>query len=136
MPNNNRMSGDPELDALLAELMKLQGGGLREDEMFAPQFGMNEAASSMGGMGKSMGQAGGLAALVEQMRKSDPNSVVRESEAKMMMDRRKRLTPEQIHNYGVMYGEPLSQQQIDYFEDQLNRDPNQSYMGEFPQYPK
>ena len=115
MPNNNQ---DPELDMLLQELMKLQGGGLRQDEMFAPAFAMDEAGSRMGGMGKSMGQA------------------MSEKEMARLEQQRKRLTPEQIHNYGVMYGEPLSQQQIDYFEDQLNRDPDQSYMGEFPQYPR
>ena len=52
------------------------------------------------------------------------------------MKPRKRLTQEQIHNYGVMYGSPLTQQQIDYFEDQLNRNPNESYMGSPPQYPR
>lgn len=49
---------------------------------------------------------------------------------------RKTLTPEQIHNYGVLYGSPLTQPQIDFFEDQLNRDPNQSYMGNPPVFPK
>jgi len=49
---------------------------------------------------------------------------------------RKQLTPERIHNLGVLYGKPISQEQLNYFEDQLNRDPNQSYMGEFPQFPK
>ena len=49
---------------------------------------------------------------------------------------RKQLSPERIHNLGVMYGEPISQGRLDYFEDQLNREPNQSYMGEFPQFPK
>ena len=65
--------------------------------------------------------------------------VDRETIAKLMEalnPPRKQLTPEQIHNYGVMYGSPLSQERINYFEDQLNRNPDQSYMGEFPQFPK
>jgi hypothetical protein len=35
----------------------------------------------------------------------------------------------------VLYGAPLSQARIKYFEDQRNRDPNQSYYGKFPEFP-
>ena len=60
---------------------------------------------------------------------------LREMRERSATDRRKRLTPERIHNLGAMYGEPLSEIQIKYFEDQINRDPNKSYMGDFPEYP-
>jgi hypothetical protein len=51
------------------------------------------------------------------------------------IQKRKRLSPEEIHNLGVLYGAPLSQARIKYFEDQRNRDPNQSYYGKFPEFP-
>lgn len=49
---------------------------------------------------------------------------------------RKQMSPERIHNLGILYGSPLSQERINYFENQMNRDPNQSYMGNFPKFPK
>jgi len=52
-----------------------------------------------------------------------------------MRYQRKRLTPEEIHNLGVLYGAPLSRARIKYFEDQRNRDPNQSYYGNPPKFP-
>ena len=97
---------DPEMAMLLRELMSLEGGGLRQDEMFESDF----------------------------RDVKDPNSTLREGEAMMLM--RKRLSPERIHNLGVLYGKPLTQAQIDYHEDIINRDPDQSYMGNIPEYPK
>ena len=49
---------------------------------------------------------------------------------------REQMSPERIHNLGVLYGSPLSQERVDYFENQMNRDPNQSYMGNFPKFPR
>ena len=61
---------------------------------------------------------------------------LRESELKMMMPERKRMSEADIRNYGMLYGKPLSQQQIDYFENQMNRNPDSSYYGDFPEFPK
>ena len=49
---------------------------------------------------------------------------------------RRQMSPERIHNLGVLYGKPLSQDRINYFEDQMNQPHNQSYNGEFPQFPE
>ena len=80
--------------------------------------------------------------MVNDMRQGSATGNVNPEELKMLMqgmiemDTRKRMSPEEIHNLGVMYGSPLNQERINYFEDQMNRDPNESYRGQFPAFPK
>ena len=74
-----------------------------------------------------------LRSMVERMQESDNMKQLMESVGQV--PQRKQLSPERIHNLGVLYGQPLSQERLDYFEDQLNRNPDDSYMGEFPTFP-
>jgi hypothetical protein len=47
---------------------------------------------------------------------------------------RKRMSPEEIHNLGVMYKQPINQSQIDWYEDALNTDPNGPKPNPFPPF--